>query len=163
MKRAEFVLILAVVPVIAAALFAMDRWAALRAVREERIELFERLDKALSLARSHPAAFGANAPPVVPGPEVLKTFAQEAAARRNVNVAYLSETEREGEKGMRERHVVVRVVNAGHANLIAFLEDVEIRGGARVREIHVRPSRSIPDAYEEAEIVFSRLWTEEGG
>jgi hypothetical protein len=50
----------------------------------------------------------------------------------------------------------VRLVHPAHRNLVLFLGDLEARAG-RVREIHVRPSTSKADHYEEAEIVVARV------
>jgi hypothetical protein len=160
-RNPAFVLALAALAVVAAGGFAADRYGAARAAREEREDAQRSLEKAVSLAAEHPRAFGPQA--ILPATDsALKTLAQEFAAGRNVTIGYLTESERETDKGRRERQVLVRLVNPGHPNLILFLQDLETRGGgARVKEIHVRPSREIPDAYEEAEIVLSKIVAEE--
>ncbi len=157
MKSPVFVLTLAALAVCAAAGVAADRYTAARAAREERDQAQQDLKKAVALVAEHPRAFGPDAP--APGSDALslKALAQEAAAARNVPLGYLSESERDADKGRRERQVLLRLVNAGHPNLVLFLQDLESRGGgARIKELHVRPSREIADAYEDVEIVLSK-------
>jgi hypothetical protein len=156
-KSPVFVLTLVALAVAAAAGVAVDRAAAARSARDEREEAQRQLEKAVALAAQHPRAFGARS--ALPAREAgLKSLAQETATERNVTIGYLSETERDADKGCRERQVIIRVVNVGHANLVLFLQDLENRGGgARIKEIHVRPSREIVDTYEEAEIVLSKI------
>ena len=162
MKGSLFVLTLIALAVAAAGGFAADRYSAARTAREERDEAQRALEKAVRLAAEHPRAFGPHAVAPSSGESGLKTLAQEFATSRNVTIGYLTESERESEKGRRERQMIIRLVNAGHPNLILFLQDLENRGGgAKVREIHVRPSREITDAYEEAEIVVSKFAPEE--
>jgi len=161
-KHPAFVLTLAALVVAASAGFAADRYSAARLAREERDEARRSLEKAVKLAAEYPRAFGPQAMVPLAGESGLKTLAQEFAASRSVTIGYLTESERESEKGRRERQVIIRLVNAAHPNLILFLQDLESRGGgAKVKEIHVRPSRDIVDAYEEAEIVVSKLAPEE--
>lgn len=161
MKSPTFVLSLAALAA-AAGGFSADRYAAARQAREEREEAQAALEKAVKLAADHPRAFGVHAITPVAGESALKTLAQEFATSRSVTIGYLTESERESDKGRRERQVLIRLVNAGHPNLILFLQDLESRGGgAKVKEIHVRPSRDVADAYEEAEIVVSKLAPEE--
>jgi hypothetical protein len=155
-KSTAFVLTLAALAVASSGGVAIDRYGAARAARADREDLERQLRKAETLAATNPCAFGPNVP--APGKDAtLKGLAQEAAAGRALTIGYLSEGEREAEKGRRERQVIVRLVNAAHPNLILFLRDLETRGGgAPVKEIHVRPSREVQDAYEEAEIVLSK-------
>lgn len=160
MKSPAFVLTLAVFAVAAAAGFAADRRAAAASARAEREDTQRRLEKAVALAGEHPNAFGSRSAPAARD-AALKSLAQEAATGRDVNLAYLSESDRDSDKGRRERQVIVRLVNADHANLVLFLQDLEARGGgARIKELHVRPSKNIPDAYEEVEVVLSRVSAE---
>jgi hypothetical protein len=155
-KNPAYVLALAVLAVAGAGGFAADRYAAAASARREREDAQQSLKKAVALAAEHPRAFGPDAP-TPGGDSSLKTLAQEAATGRNVSLGYLSESERDTDKGKRERQVLVRLVNAGHPNLVLFLQDLETRGGgAKIKELHVRPSREVPDAYEEVEIVLSK-------
>jgi hypothetical protein len=155
-KRPTLVLGLAALTFLSGAGFAADRWAAARAARGAREEAEGCLEKATALARKYPRVFGPLPSPSARGSSI-KVLAQEFAASRNVTLGYLSESEREGEKGRRERQVILRLMDAPHPNLVRFLEDLEGRsGGAKVKEIHIRPSREIPDAYQEAEIVLSK-------
>jgi len=155
-KNAAFALTLAALAVCAAAGYAADRYSAAKSAREGREEAQQALQKAVALSAEHPRAFGANAATPT-GDSSLKSLAQETAASRNVALGYLSESERDTEKGRHERQVLVRLVNAGHPNVVLFLQDLEARGGgAKIKELHVRPSREIPDAYEEVEVVVSK-------
>jgi hypothetical protein len=142
---------------IAAGIYAANRFTTDRNARDQRIDAQEQLQTAMRLADEYPRAFGPQASsPASESP--IKTLAQEFATSRGVTIGYLSESERDANKGKRERQVLIRLVNASHPNLVHFLEDLESRGcGARIREIHVRPSRVISDAYEEAEVVVSKV------
>jgi len=156
MKNPIPVLILAGLVVASAGAYAAERYAGVLSARQECRDLEQSLGKALALAEGHPRAFGSIAPANSAGGP-LKALAQEAAVSRNITLAYLSESERDAEKGRRERQVLVRLQNAAHSNLVLYLQDLEVRGGgAVVREIHVRPSREIPDTYEDVEVVLSR-------
>jgi hypothetical protein len=155
-KKSAFVLTIAALGVVAAAAGASNRYAAAAAARAGREEVQQALVKAVALAAEHPRAFGPDAAAPM-GDSSLKALAQEAAASRGVSLGYLSESERETDKGRRERQVLLRLVNAAHPNLVLFLQDLETRGGgAKVKELHLRPSREIPDAYEEVEVVLSK-------
>jgi hypothetical protein len=157
MRSPAFILSLVALAVAAAGAFAAERGLAARTARSQREEAQSQLEKAVKLAAEHPRAFGPQAVTSA-GDSALKTVAQEAATSRQVTIGFLSESERDADKGRRERQVIIRLVNAGHPNLILFLQDLESRaGGAKVKEIHVRPSRELPDAYEEAEIVLSKV------
>jgi hypothetical protein len=161
-KSPAFVLTFAALLLAAAGGFAADRCSAARQAREEREEAQRSLEKAVKLASEYPRAFGPHAVAPVAGESGLKTLAQEFATSRSVTIGYLTESDRESDKGRRERQMIIRLVNAGHPNLVLFLQDLESRGGgAKIKEIHVRPSRDIPDAYEEAEVVVSRFAPEE--
>ena len=147
-------LLVSVLVVAGAAAAAFDRAHAARVAGRARDEAHARLDQARALSDQHPHAFGSALSAAEQG-GALKTQAQEAATSRGVTIGYLSETERETRKGGREMQVVVRLVEAPHGGLVRFLQDLETAGG-RVKELHLRPSRSTPDAYEEAEIVLAR-------
>jgi hypothetical protein len=156
-KSTVIVLMLAGLVVAAAAVVAGERLVAARAACSEREEVQLRLRKAVLLAGEHPASFGPGAAPA--GADAsLKTLVQESAATHSVTIGYLSENDRDLEKGRRERQVVVRLTQASHPNLVLFLQELETKGaGARVKELHVRPSRDAADAYEEAEILLARF------
>jgi hypothetical protein len=156
MRSTAFVLTLAALGVFAAVGVALDRAAAARTVSADRENLRRQLEQSMLMARKHPKVFGAGVVP--PSRDFsLKSLAQEAATARGVTIGYLTENDREADRGRRERQVLLRVTQATHANLVRFLQDLESQGaGARVKEIHARPSRETPDTYEEAEIVLSR-------
>jgi hypothetical protein len=156
MSRSLLPLALGLLAVLAAGGAHLDRVGARDQVRLEREAAQAQLETALRQAATRPSRFGVlAAAPAADGS--LKPLAQELAASRQVPLGYLSESERDGEGGRRERQLVLRLVNAPHPNLVRFLEDLEARGaGARVKEVHLRPSREHPDAYEEAEVVLAR-------
>ncbi len=136
--------------------FAIERGIACAAVRDVRRAAVRELEEAIQLTARHPGAFGDQAPVAADAP--LKSLAQEVAAKHGVAVAFLSESEREADGGRRERQVIVRLTHPAHRKLVGFLGELESRGGgARIKEIHVRPSSSKSDHYEEAEVVVSRL------
>ena len=155
MRSPAFILVSALLAIATTGFFALDRYRAWKNLRERRESLQGQIQKAVKLIQDHPHAFGPQA--VVAGTSSLKNLAQETSTKRNITLGYLSESERVADKGGRERQVIVRLVQAGHSNLVRFLEDMEREGGARVKELHLRPSREIPDGYEEAEIVFSKI------
>lgn len=147
--------------IMAVGVWSTERYLALRRTEEARNRAAREIEGALSLVRKHPTAFGAGTG--LPTDSSMKALVQETAASRGVAIAYLSETERDVQKGHRERQTLVRVAQVPHRNLVHFLEDLE-RGaiGARVKEIHLRPSKSTSDLYEEAEVVLSRFVAQHG-
>ena len=156
MRRTALVLASALLVLLGSAAFAVERGLAASRSREAREAAVAELAETLALAAKHPGAFGGPAPKA--GESALKTLAQQASARRSLTLAYLSESEREAEKGRVERQVTLRLVAPGHAALVGLLQDLERDGaGARVKEIHVRPSPERSDLYEDAEIVLARL------
>jgi hypothetical protein len=153
--RMKMALVLSLAGVILATVFAVERAASAVLLERERTAAARDLAAAADLAKRHPRLFERAS-----GTESdtsLKAFVQESAAKREVTIGFLSESEREMERGRRELQVLVRLTQARHGNLVRFLGDVEEEGaGARVREIHVRPSREDSQVYEEAEIVLAK-------
>jgi hypothetical protein len=146
---------MALMAVSVSGLYAVDRYAHARELARERESAERDLDQALGLISQHPTLFGSHMTGGEGGD--LKVIAQESASRRGVSIGYLSESDRETEKGRREHQVVIRLAGAPHPNLVLFLQELEKRGaGSRIKEIHVRPSHEVPDAYEEAEIVLTK-------
>jgi hypothetical protein len=155
MRTDRIVLVLSVLVVLGAGAFATDRYLAARVARQDRESAQRDVEAAALLISKHPQSFGFKGTTSEEGS--LKTTAQESAARHGVTIGYLAENERDTEKGRREHQVNLRVANAPHSNLVHFLQELERLGaGAWVKEIHVRPSREVADAYEEAEIVLSK-------
>ena len=155
MRTSGIAFVLSLLVVLASGGFATDRFLVSRLVRQNRESAQRDLERAVFLISQHPGAFGWKGERQDEGS--LKTVAQESAARQGVTIGYLSENERDTEKGRRERQVIIRLANAPHPNLIHFLQELEHRGtGAWIKEIHVRPSRENSDSYEEAEIVLSK-------
>jgi len=159
MKRLALPFVLAGTVLAGAAAFATERGLAWIAAREARKAAHLEIEDALRLAARHPTAFGMQ---VTAGESPLKSLAQETAVRRGLHIGALSESERELDRDRRERQVVVRVIDAPHAEFVRFLDDLEAQGaGARVKEIHLRPSETRNGAYEEAEVVLSRVMAAE--
>ncbi len=156
MKRSLAPLVLGLLALLGAAGFMTQRLGALRLARTGRESAQTQLESALKLAAKEPGRFGTLAPASTPDGS-LKPLAQELAAARSVSLGYLSENERDSDGGRRERQLVLRLLNAEHPQLVRFLEDIEARGGgARIKELHLRPSRELANAYEEAEVVIAR-------
>ena len=144
---------------IAASWFLADRFFAAESVTAKRDRVVAELCEAQALAFRFPHAFGGNDPADTNRP--LKGLVQESGRKRSIRIAFLSETEKEVGKGHRERQVSIRVVGAGHSNLVFFLADLEREGaGARVKELHLRPSKKATDVYQDAEVIFSRITTQ---
>jgi hypothetical protein len=139
--------------VVASAGFALERSLALSASCDARTTATAELEGALALAAKHPGVFGR---PAISTDGSLKSAVQDFAARRGLAIGFLSESERETDRGGRQRQVVVRLVQPTHGNLVRFLGDVEMQAGAIVKEIHVRPLNSQADVYEDAEVVVVR-------
>jgi len=151
-----FVLTFAAAALIATGGFALNRYAAARNARGARESAQRDLEKAVKIAAEHPRSFGPEAVPAQTG-AALKSLAQGLATSRGVTIGYLTENDREADKGRRERQVMIRLVSPGHQNLVLFLQDLESRGGgAKVKELHLRPSKDVTDAYEEAEVILSK-------
>jgi len=143
-----------VVSVLVAVAFAADRYLAYRAAREERDASVAQLETALGLLKAHAEDFDANA---TKGKRVgLKTLVQESGARSGVTLVYVTESEKEAGKGLRERSVTARMGAVRQEKLVAFLSDVEDRGGgAKVRELRLKPDKAQSGLYQAAECVVS--------
>lgn len=140
---------------------ALDRAFAAGRAREARDAAVGDLRKATALAAKHPGSFGAQASAA--GGEALKQLVQGSASLHSLLVAFLSENVKETGKHERERQVTARLTGANHRKLVAFLDDLERRGnGARVRELHLRPSPESSEAYQEVEIILAKR-VREGG
>lgn len=122
------------------------RDAALRKLREAR-----------TLALRHPSVFRADTS--LFGEVPLKALVQNTARKHGLRIAFLSEMEREAGKGVRERLVSARFSGSPHSKFVLFLLDLEKEGaGAKVKELHLRPSKDTSDVYQDGEIVFSKLF-----
>jgi hypothetical protein len=140
--------------VLVAAAFAVDRYLAYRAAREERDASVEQLGAALGMLKGHPEDFGNRAGSA--RRVGLKTLVQESGARSGVTLVYVTESEKEAGKGLRERSVTARMGAVRQEKLVAFLSDVEERGGgAKVRELRLKPDKAQSGLYQAAECVVS--------
>lgn len=137
--------------------FAVDRFAALDDARTASTLAQEQLASAQEMAHRHPEAFGLNANR---GSSVdLKRLVQDSSARNGVSLLYLNETERDAGESIRERNVLARLVNVPHDKLVTLLADLETNGGgARIKEIRIKPSPARSDIYQEAEAVLTIRW-----
>jgi hypothetical protein len=159
-KLARAALFILGISPVGAGWFALRSALAENEARSSRDLALEELRGARALASRH--IVGAGMP--VSGPLVLKTFLQEMAQKQGIAVAFLSESERDLGKGRHERQVLARMVQADHARLVPFLGGLEAHGGgARLKELHLRPSKSDSAVYEEVEIVLSHVSEAEPG
>jgi hypothetical protein len=141
------------VAVLAAGGFAWNRWTKVGEMRESASRREEDLRRAVRLACDRPELFGERGSSLNLKP--LKALVQEAAAQCQVAIGFVSESEREVERDRQERQVMLRLVGTAHGNLVRFLGHLEKEGGgARLRELHLRPSKEVTDLYDEAEIVL---------
>lgn len=155
MRRDRILSWAAVLSILGASAFAVDAGIACHLAERERDGVVLRVEEAHRLLVRHPEVFGraAGIQETLP----LKGLLQEVATREGVAVGFLSETERDAGQGRRERQAAARLVGAEHGKLVRMLVDLEARGGgARVKELHLRPSKDVTAIYEEVEIVFAR-------
>jgi len=136
----------------AGAFAALERYSAYAPVQAQAELRQVQTEEAQRIGVAYPDAFGAQA---VPMP--LKSTVQAAVARHGVSVTFLAESEKDLGKGLRERNVIARLVNVPQAKLVAFLADMEAQGGARVKELQLKPAKDRSGSYEEAEAVVSQL------
>lgn len=142
--------------------FAVEGALAAREAKEGRDAAVEEVREAVRLAARHPGAFGGETPAA--GAEALKQLVQGSASLHSLYAAFLSENEKEAGKGQRERQVTARLKDADHKRVVAFLDDLEKRGGgARVRELRLRPSPDASDVYQEVEVVLAKRAAVPGG
>jgi hypothetical protein len=140
-----------------ATFFAVDRYAAMEEARTATTAAHEQLALAQDIAQRHPEAFGVNANHSAVAD--LKRLVQDSAARNGVSLLYLTETERDAGESIRERNVLARLVNVPHDKLVSLLADLETKGGgARIKEIRIKPSIARSDVYQEAEAVLTVRW-----
>jgi len=142
---------------IGAGWFAVAELLSARAAGTERESWVRKVSEAKVLLSRHPDVFKPTASRT-PSDVSTKAIFQESSVRHGLQLEFLSEAERDGGKGKRERLLSARFVRAPHDKLVLFLGEVEARGGgAFLKEIHLRPSKEVSDLYEEAEVVLSRL------
>ncbi|MBI3828865.1 MAG: hypothetical protein HY291_05080 [Planctomycetes bacterium] len=154
MSRPRALPALSFILVLAAALFAVERYSVYAPLRAELTLRGAQIDEARRIAAAYPEAFGPKAASAAPAN--LKEIVQAAAARRSIPVTYLNESEKDLSKDVLETSVAARAVNVPHANLVAFLGDLESRGGgARIKEIRLKPAKEKSGQYDEAEIVYA--------
>jgi hypothetical protein len=128
----------------------------------ERDRFVAKLAEAEALLARHPDIFTRNA--VATGDLPLKSILQDSSTKHGLQLGFLTEAEKEAGKGRREKQVSARLVRASHDKFIPFLAELEARGtGAVVRELHLRPSKDQSAVYEEAEVVFTRVYSASGG
>lgn len=140
--------------------YAFNRLMALDDAQAAHVLRMEELDEARHLVQAHPEAFGANSGNSTKTD--LKGLVQQSSSRNGVVLMYLTETERDAGEKIKERNVVARAVNVSHAKLVAFLADLENRGGgARIKEIRLKPATDRSDVYQEAETVLALRWVTE--
>ena len=146
-----------VICLISVSVFTGSRYATYDAAQSQLEESRALLQEAQTLATNHPEAYGSNASR---GAKLdLKQLVQESGAKNGISILYLSETERDAGESVRERNVLTRAVNVPHPQLIAFMADLEARGGgARIKEIRIKPKGDKADTYQEAEIVLAVRW-----
>ena len=157
MTKALLLPLLVVACLIGVSIFTVSRYAEYDAAQSQLEESRALIQEAQSLASNHPDAYGANASG---GTKLdLKQLVQESAAGNGISILYLSETERDAGESIRERNVLTRAVNVPHQQLIAFMAELEARGGgARIKEIRIKPKGDKTDTYQEAEIVLAVRW-----
>ena len=148
--------------VLVCAALAADRYFASRFSAKAVESVLADLREARAMVERSPASFGT--PPPVGAQVALKSSIQQTGARYGLSVASLSESEKDAGQGRREKQAVARLVNPAHNKIVPFLDELERVGGARVRELHLRPSRETAGTYQEVELVLARpLAIEEGG
>lgn len=144
----------------AASIFAIERYVAVSAQQAEIQKLRESLNGAKHLAADHPGAFRNAATPA--GRASMKSLFQDASNRHGITVAYISEAVRDAGDKIKERTVTARATNVPHAKLVALLSDLEtLGGGARVKEIRVKPAAVGNGIYQEVESIVAFRWVEE--
>ena len=144
------------VALLASAGFLVDGALAANARLRTRDAALRKLREARALALRHPTVFRGESAPSQDVP--LKALVQKSARKHGLRIAFLSEAEREAGKGVRERQVSVRFTGSPHSKFVLFLLELEEEGaGAKVKELHLRPSKDTSDVYQDGEIVFSKF------
>jgi hypothetical protein len=148
---------------LASAALAVDRYLAVHFSKRAVESALTDVREARAQVERNPASFGT--PPPAAAQSALKSIIQQTGARYGITVAFLSEGDKDAGQGVREKQAVARLVVASHGKLVPYLDELErVSGGARVRELHLRPSRDTNGVYQEVEFVLARpLATEEGG
>ena len=136
----------------AAAFFCIDRYVFMTSAKAALAEKQEGLAKAKQLYSANPHLFGTSDKSKIE----LKVLVQEASARTGVSLSFLTETEKEIGDGIKEKNVQCRAVNVPQAKLVSFLADLESRsGGARIKELRLKPAAEQSDVFQEAESVLA--------
>jgi hypothetical protein len=136
--------------------FGADAALGARLALRERDRSEEKVREAYQLGTRHSDLFSGALHSS--GDVPMKTLVQEAATKEGIQIAFLTESDKDMGKGKKEKQISARFVRSPHAKLVSFFADIEARGGrAKVKELHLRPSKEQTDAYEEAEILYSRI------
>ena len=156
-RVSRLILCVLVLGIAGSAALATCEYLAFRARESEQAKYVARLRQARALALLYPTVFRADASPS--GEVPLKALVQNTARKHGLRIAFLSEMEREAGKGVRERQVSARFSGSPHSKFVLFLLELEKEGaGAKVKELHLRPSKDTSDVYQDGEIVFSKLF-----
>ena len=129
---------------------------------QRQAELYQghvgKLAQAVAMAARHPSLFEEGDRSA--GEGSLKNLVKNIAREKGLEIAFLSENEKEAGKGKRERQVTARLVRAPHEKLVRFLAELEELGsGAKVKELHLRPSKETTDTYQDAEVIFAKVFS----
>ena len=86
----------------------------------------------------------------------LKPLVRTASQKNGIQLIYLTESEKDLNRGIKEQSVIARAINVPHKNLIAFLVQLEQQGaGTRIKEIRLVPDKHRSGIYKEAECILS--------
>ncbi|MBE7461896.1 MAG: hypothetical protein HS116_00255 [Planctomycetes bacterium] len=160
MKRSRAAVLAASVVLTLSAAWALDRYGALSAEKERFEARVQELGTARKLLTLYPQALSGGGARL--DPPALKSLVQQRGAKHGIALVYLTESDKEAGKGLRERQVVARGVGVPHTKWVAFLAEIESAGsGATFKELRLKPSTTENGVYSEAEAVLAYRWPHE--
>ncbi len=143
-----------IILVACATVFAAFKYVAMADARAQMELKSGQLENAKAMLQKNRGAFAGGGQNFTPA--ALKNLVQQSSAQHGVTIIYLNDNEKEIGEKVHECNVVWRAVNVKHSNLVLHLADLEARaGGAKIREIRLKPSPFISDVYAEAETVLT--------
>jgi hypothetical protein len=150
----QFVNALIAAAFIGALAFAASAYLAMASAQESFESRSSRLAEAKHVFKSSAAVLSSQAKAA--SAAELKPLVQQASGRSGVNLAFLTEVEKDVDEGVREHAVIFRANGVAQPKLVAFLRDLEAKGGgARIKELRLKASAEHTGEYQEVEATLA--------
>lgn len=145
--------LLVAIAIILTATFALKKYLDFAAARAELTEKIGRLEDANAVYLQNSLIFSNSVRPAAPE---LKLLVQSSSTRNGVLLSYLTEMDKDVGEKVREHNVICRAINVSQPKLVKFLAELEAQGGgAKIKELRLKPAADRFDCYQEVDVVIS--------